>query len=176
MGDIGARKDSFGHVEFGASDVTAAQAVVTYLNARGLAARGAARGNVAGTDQRDTAVYMSTVDMEEAFQVGLKAAEIAVKDGNGWMATILRRPGEPYAVTYDKVPLEAVANSERTFPKAWLTKSGTDVTDDFVRYARPLIGEAWPEIPLENGLQRFTRFRTVFAEKRCPAYVPEAYR
>jgi len=50
------------------------------------------------------------------------------------------------------------------------------VTDDIVRYARPLIGDEWPEVPLENGLQRFARFRPVFAEKKCPEYVPEAYR
>ncbi|MBN1556891.1 MAG: 6-phosphofructokinase, partial [Lentisphaerae bacterium] len=175
VGDIGARRDAFGHVQFGSSGITAQQAAVTYLNERGLAARGAARGNTAGTDQRDTAVYMSTVDMEEAFHVGLKAAEIAARDGNGWMATLLREPGETYAVRYDKVPLEAVANSERTFPEAWLTPDRTDVTDAFVRYARPLIGDAWPEIPLEGGLQRFARLRPVFAERRCGPYVPEAY-
>jgi 6-phosphofructokinase 1 len=176
VGDIGARKDSFGHVQFGSSDVTAGQAVVTFLNGKGLAARGSARGNVAGTDQRDTAIYMSTVDMEEAYQVGLKAAEIAAREGNGWMATLLRRAGDAYGVVYDKVPLELVANSERTFPAAWLAENKIDVTDDFLRYAAPLIGEAWPDVPLEGGLQRFTRFRRDFAATRCPAYTPEAYR
>lgn len=175
VGDIGERKDSFGHVQFGSSDVTAQQAVVTYLNDKGLAARGSARGNVSGTDQRDTAIYMSTVDIEEAYQVGLKAVEIAVKDGNGWMSTILRKPGDAYEVFYDKVPLEQVANSERTFPSEWLTDNKIDVTDDFIRYARPLIGEEWPQVPIENGLQRFSRFKPVFADKKCAEYVPEAY-
>jgi 6-phosphofructokinase 1 len=175
VGDIGERRDAFGHVEFGACDSSAQQAVVSYLNRVGLAARGMARGNLSGTDQRHTSIHASTVDLAEAYQVGLKAVEVARRDGNGWMATILRVPGPEYRVRYDKVPLQAVANSERRFPEAWLTNTRTDVTDEFVRYARPLIGEDWPAIPLENGLQRFARFMPVFAAKRCVPYTPEAY-
>lgn len=175
VGDIGARRDAFGHVEFGASDNSAQQVVVSYLNRKGLAARGMARGNLAGTDQRHTSIHASTVDLEEAYQVGLKAVEIARDEGSGWMATILREPGPGYRVRYDKVALQDVANSERKFPEAWLTKNRIDVTDDFVRYARPLIGESWPAVPLENGLQRFARFKPVFLGKRCAPYVPEAY-
>ncbi len=175
VGEIGARRDGFGHVEFGASDMTAQQAVVSYLNRKGLRARGSARGQVAGTDQRATAIYASVVDIAEAYQVGRKAVEIAVVDGNGWMATLLRKPGDTYAVAYDKVPLEAVANSERKFPTAWLTPNRCDVTDAFVAYARPLIGEEWPEIPLERGLQRFSRFKQLFVPRKCPPYMPQAY-
>jgi 6-phosphofructokinase len=175
VGDIGARRDAFGHVEFGASDNSAQQVVVSYLNRKGLAARGMARGNLAGTDQRHTSIHASTVDLEEAYQVGLKAVEVARHDGNGWMATILREPGSMYRVRYDKVPLEVVANSERRFPEAWLTRNRIDVTDDFVRYSRPLIGEAWPAVPLENGLQRFARFSPIFLQRRCAPYEPEAY-
>jgi 6-phosphofructokinase 1 len=176
VGEIGARKDSFGHTEFGASKMTVVQAVINYLNHVGLAAQGSARANVPGTDQRDTAVYASTVDMEEAYQVGRHAAFIAVDEGSGYMATILREPGRIYRVRYDKVPLEMVANSERAFPADWIASSRTDVTDDFVRYARPLIGDDWPSVPLVGGLQRFARFRPVFAEKKLPIYVPQALR
>jgi 6-phosphofructokinase len=176
VGEIGARKDSFGHTEFGASKMMVAQAVINYLNHIGLAAHGSARANVPGTDQRDTAVYASMVDMEEAYQVGRQAAFIAVDEGSGYMATILREPGRIYRVRYDKVPLEMVANSERAFPADWIAPSRTDVTDDYVRYARPLIGDDWPSVPLVGGLQRFARFRTVFAEKKLPGYVPQAFR
>jgi hypothetical protein len=91
------------------------------------------------------------------------------------MATMLREPGPVYRVRYDKVPLAAVANSVRHLPAAWLTPDGLDVTDDFVAYARPLIGDRWPVVPLENGLQRFARLRPLFAEKQCAAYVPERH-
>jgi 6-phosphofructokinase len=176
VGEIGARKDSFGHTEFGASKMTVAQAVINYLNHVGLAAQGSARANMPGTDQRDTAIYASAVDIDEAYQVGRQAALIAAEEGSGYMSTILREPGPIYRVRYDKVPLESVANSERTFPEDWIAESRTDVADDFVRYARPLIGEDWPSVPLVGGLQRFTRFERVFAEQKLTPYVPQAYR
>ena len=175
VGDIGERKDSFGHTMFSSSTMTVEQIVVNYLNETGIAARGAARGNVPGTDQRHNIIYASAVDMEEAYQVGLKASQIAAEEGSGYMATILRNPGSNYQVRYDKVRLELVANSERTFPAAWLTASRTDVTDDFIRYAKPLIGERWPTIPLINGIQRFTRFKPIYADQKLKAYTPQAY-
>ena len=176
VGDLGELKDAFGHTAFSSSKLTVQQVVVNYLNSVGLKAHGAARGQVAGTDQRDTMIYASTVDLDEAYKVGEKAVQIAIEDGNGFMATILRQPGSIYNVYYDKVPLEKVANSERSFPKAWLAPNGIDVTDDFVAYARPLIGEDWVSVPLVNGLQRFARFKPIFAEKKLKEYVPQTYR
>jgi 6-phosphofructokinase 1 len=176
VGDIGAQKDAFGHTHFGASDLTVQQAVVSYLNRKGLPATGKARGQVPGTDQRHAAVLASAVDLREAYESGRKAAEIAMRDGNGYMATILREPGELYRARYDKVPLEVVANSERFFPREWIAPNRVDVTDDFIRYARPLIGDEWVSVPIENGLPRFARLTPVFAPKLCPAFQPEAYR
>ena len=174
VGDIGEVKDAFGHTSFGSSKLSVYQSVVNYLNAKGLKAKGAARGQVMGTDQRDTMVYASTVDLDEAYKVGQKAVEIALNDGNGWMATILREPGLIYNVKYDKVPLEKVALSERFFPENWIAKNRYDVTDDFIKYVKPLIGEDWVSVPMINGLQRFTKFKPIFAEKRLQNYVPEA--
>jgi len=176
VGALGERKDSFGHTQFSSSATTVEQVIVNYLNEVGLAARGAARGNVPGTDQRHNMIYASTVDMEEAYKLGQKAVEIAVQDGSGYMSTILREPGPIYRVRYDKVALEQVANSERRFPEAWIAENRADVTDDFVRYARPLIGDNWPAIPLVAGRQRFARLEPIFAAQKLPAYVPQAHR
>lgn len=175
-GDIGAQKDAFGHTSFGASDRTAQQLIVSYLNKVGLSATGNARGQVPGTDQRHCSVLASTVDLQEAYESGRHAVEIARKDGGGYMATILRAPGEVYRAVYGQVPLDVVANSERFFPKAWIAPNRMDVTDDFVRYARPLIGTEWARIPLEDGLPRYTRFKPLFATRKCGVYVPQAYR
>jgi 6-phosphofructokinase 1 len=173
VGDIGQRRDAFGHTQFSASAFTVERAVVNYLNEHGLPARGAARGNTPGTDQRHNIIYASTVDLEEAYRVGQKAVQIAVEHGSGYMSTILRQPGPIYSVRYDKVPLDLVANSERSFPAAWITADRLDVTDDFVRYARPLIGDAWPAVPLVNGRQRFARLKPIFAQPKLPPYVPQ---
>lgn len=175
VGSLGEVKDAFGHTSFGSSQQSVFQLVVNYLNEKGLKARGKARGQVMGTDQRDTAIYASVVDLDEAYKVGQKAVDIAMNEGNGWMATILREPGLIYNVRYDKVPLEKVALSERTFPEKWITESGYDVSDDFLAYVRPLVGEDWASVPVINGRQRFTRFKPVFAEKKLGNYVPQAY-
>ena len=168
-------KDAFGHTSFGSSQNSVFQTVVNYLNSKGLKARGAARGQVMGTDQRHTTAYASIVDLDEAYKVGQKAVEIALNEGNGWMATILREPGFIYNVRYDKVPLEKVALSERTFPEKWIAPNRYDVTDEFLAYVRPLIGEDWPSVPMINGRQRFARLEMKFADKKLPAYNLEAY-
>ncbi|MFO7611149.1 MAG: diphosphate--fructose-6-phosphate 1-phosphotransferase [Clostridia bacterium] len=175
IGDIGKTRDSFGHTNFSASQTTVAQIVTNYLNQKGLCVRGAARCQVPGTDQRGSITFASVVDLNEAYMLGREAARIALEEGSGYMSTILRKPGSGYSVYYDKVPLELVANSERSFPLEWLAPGKTDVTDEFVKYARPLIGEEWARVPLENGIMRFARFKPIFAEKKLKQYTPAAY-
>ncbi len=175
VGSIGEVKDSFGHTVFGASQISVYQTVVNHLNSKGFNVTGKARGQVMGTDQRDTMIYASTVDLDEAYKVGQKAVDIAMNEGNGWMATILREPGMIYNVKYDKVPLEKVALSERTFPANWIADNKFDVTDEFIDYVRPLIGEDWVSVPIINGIQRFAKLQPVFAQKKLPGYVPQAY-
>jgi ATP-dependent phosphofructokinase / diphosphate-dependent phosphofructokinase len=176
VGDVGSVKDAFGHTSFSASKLTVAQIVVNYLNDRGLPCKGAARGNVVGTDQRHSMVYASAVDLDEAYRVGQKAIELAATGQSGFMATILRDPGSIYSVRYDKVPLAEVANSERTFPKQWITPNGCDVTDDFVRYAKPLLGSDMISLPTVDGRQRMTRFAPIYAEQKLPKYTLQADR
>jgi 6-phosphofructokinase len=176
LGDLGERKDSFGHTQFSSSETTVAQVVINALNERGLPVKGAARANVPGTDQRHNMIFASTIDLDEAYRVGQKAAQLAAAGEGGFMATLLREPGPIYNVRYDKVPLVTVANSERTFPGEWISKDGTDVTDDFVRYAQPLLGNDWPSVPLIGGRVRLTRFEPIFAPQKLSPYKPQADR
>lgn len=176
VGSLGEVKDSFGHTSFSSSQITVAQIVVNYLNQVGLAAKGAARGNVSGTDQRHSMAYASTVDLEEAYKSGQMAAVLAARGESGYMSTILRNPGPIYSVRYDKVPLAEVANSERAFPQPWIAPSGNDVSDEFVRYAQPLVGEDMITLPLVGGRQRLTRFERIYAAQKLPKYTPQADR
>jgi 6-phosphofructokinase 1 len=176
VGDLGLRRDSFGHAQFSASKTTVGQTVVNYLNEVGLATKGAARGNVPGTDQRHSMAYASTVDLDEAYRAGEMAAHLAARHDSGNMATILRNPSPVYSVRFDKVPLSEVANSERKFPAEWISSDGKDVTDDFLRYARPLVGEGMVSLPMVDGRQRLTRLQPIYAEQKLPAYVPQADR
>ena len=83
VGDLGEVKDSFGHTSFSASQVTVAQIIVNYLNSKGLATKGAARCNVSGTDQRNAIAYASTVDLDEAYEAGVKAVQLAAAGESG---------------------------------------------------------------------------------------------
>jgi len=176
VGNIGAAYDRFGHIEYGASKQATAQVVANYLNEKGLNARGQASWQVPGVLQRSTSLCLSSVDADEAFTVGRKAVEIAMSEGSGFMATMLRKPGKTYQLYYDKVPLENVAVSARQLPKNWLSPDGLDVTDDFIRYAMPLVGEEWVKVPLENGRPRFSRLNIEFEQKKCREYIPLLYR
>ena len=176
LGDIGETKDSFGHTQFSSSQMTVAQLLVNELNQRGLAVKGAARANVPGTDQRHNIAYASTVDLDEAYGAGQKAALLAAAGESGYMSTILRTEGPGYNVRYDKVPLPEVANSERTFPQNWITADGMDVTDDFVKYCQPLVGNDWPSIPLINGRMRLAQLQPLFSDQKLPKYIPQADR
>ncbi len=176
VGDIGKVSDAFGHTQFSSSRTTVAQVVVNYLNEVGLPVKGKARGNVPGTDQRHSMAYASTVDLDEAYQAGCYCVRLAAEGAGGYMATILRNPGPGYSVRYDRVPLEDVANSERTFPRDWITDDGTDVTDDFVAYARPLIGDEAPSLPLIGGRPRVAKLKPVYAAQKLPPYIPQADR
>ena len=176
VGSLGEARDGFGHIEYGASQSTVAQVIVNYLNAVGLKARGQATGQIPGVLQRSVSVFASCVDIDEAYLVGQHAVEVAFEHGTGWMATILRRPGETYQALFSHVPLETVANSARHLPARWISPDRLDVTDDFIRYARPLIGDGWPDIAMEHGFQRFARLAVRFIDKKLPAYLPIRFR
>jgi 6-phosphofructokinase 1 len=149
--------------------------VINALHDKGMPVSGWAHGQLPGCDQRSMALHASTVDLEEAFEVGRHATLLAHTDGTGFMATILREPGNTYRAAYGKVELPEVANFHRQLPASWISDNGIDVIDDFVDYARPLIGDAWAPVPLENGLQRFARLERNFVDPRCPVYLPASY-
>ena len=171
-GPLGEIHDAFGNIEYSSSKTTVVQQIANYLNEKGIKARGLATAQVPGALQRCDSLYASRVDIEEAYQVARKAVSIALRDGTGWMATILRRPGEKYEAYYDKVRLEVVANTARHLPRHWIADNRVDVTDDFVRYALPLVGDGNPDIRIENGFQRFAKIRREFVPRRTKEYRP----
>ncbi|MDC0936076.1 diphosphate--fructose-6-phosphate 1-phosphotransferase [Pirellulales bacterium] len=176
LGDLGEVRDAFGHTSFSASQITVAQLLVNYLNEKGITAKGSARCNVSGTDQRHAIAYASEVDLDEAQAVGEKAVDLAAARESGFMSTILRAPGPTYGVTFDQVPLAEVANSERMFPDAWISENGSDVTDEFVEYCRPLVGDKMVSLPVVDGRQRLARIKPIYADSRLSTYIPQADR
>ncbi len=173
LGGLGNLKDSFGHTQFSSSALSVEQVLSNYLNGidRGLKSRlavsGSARWEKPGTRQRRESAYVSGVDLDEAYQVGKYAAELALIGKSGYMSTIVRVPAVRYKVRCDKVPLDIVANSEREFPPEWITKDKIDVTDEFISWATPLIG---------SDLYDFTRFKDIYADKKLKDHMYYGYK
>jgi 6-phosphofructokinase len=101
------------------------------------------RGDTFGYLQRSFVGCVSDVDQREAREVGEKAVQFAFwGDRNGSVA--IKRTGF-YSADYELLPLEAVAGKTRTMEDHFITDSGTDVTDAFRLYLRPLLGSGMPD-------------------------------
>ena len=101
------------------------------------------RGDTFGYLQRSFIGCVSDVDQREAREVGEKAVQFAFwgeRDGS----VAIRRTGF-YSVDYELLPLDAVAGKTRTMEDEFISESGTDVTDAFRLYLRPLLGSGMPD-------------------------------
>jgi 6-phosphofructokinase 1 len=101
------------------------------------------RGDTFGFLQRSFIGCVSDVDQREAREVGEKAVQFAMWGGRDGSVAI-KRTGF-YSVDYELLPLEAVAGKTRVMEDEFITASGTDVTDAFRMYLRPLLGSGMPD-------------------------------
>ena len=101
------------------------------------------RGDTFGYLQRSFIGCVSDVDQREAREVGEKAVQFAMwGDADG--SVVIRRTGF-YSVDYELLPLDQVAGKTRTMEDEFISESGTDVTDAFRLYLRPLLGSRMPD-------------------------------
>ncbi|MFY7940276.1 MAG: 6-phosphofructokinase [Burkholderiaceae bacterium] len=101
------------------------------------------RGDTFGYLQRSFIGCVSDVDQREAREVGEKAVQFALwGDRSGSVA--IQRTGF-YSVDYNLLPLEQVAGKTRVMEDDFIAASGTDVTDLFRLYLRPLLGSGMPD-------------------------------
>ena len=101
------------------------------------------RGDTFGYLQRSFIGCVSDVDQREAREVGEKAVQYAMwgsQDGS----VAIRRTGF-YSVDYALLPLADVAGKTRVMEDAFIAASGTDITDAFRMYLRPLLGSGMPD-------------------------------
>jgi 6-phosphofructokinase 1 len=96
------------------------------------------RADTLGYIQRSFLGCVSEVDQFEAREVGEKAAQYAIWNNlDGSVA--IRRIGD-YAVEYFLTPLDTVARISRSMPDEYINAAGNGVTDAFMNYVRPLVG------------------------------------
>jgi 6-phosphofructokinase len=101
------------------------------------------RGDTFGYLQRSFLGCVSDVDAREAREVGERAVQFALLQGQVGSVAI-RRVGD-YAVDMVLQPLEAVAAKTRVMDDAFINAAGNDVTSAFRDYLRPLLGSDVPQ-------------------------------
>lgn len=157
LGETGAR-DSFGHAQLGG---VAAQLASLIKEKTGYKTRGIELSLM----QRCASHCASKTDVEETFGAGRAAVKAAVNGETDKMVCYERKAGDKYQCEYKLLPLELAANTERTVPLEWITNNGTGISEEFVKYALPLIqGEV--DMKKEDGLPRFARLKKIKVEKK----------
>ena len=132
--------DAFGNAQLSG---TGALADLLCDQVRGRLGMKRVRGDTLGYLQRSFVGCISDVDRREAREVGEMAVRFATGGDLDGSVTI-ERIGN-YAVDYRLAPLAAVAGKTRLMPDAFIADTGSDVTDAFQDYLRPLIGASMPD-------------------------------
>ena len=148
--------DGFGHAQLGGLAATLAGIMKERTGAK-------VRGIELSLLQRCAAHCASGTDIEEAFMSGKTAVEQMVAGQTDKMVGFECDRTNGYTCKAKLFDLSDVANFEKKFPAEWITPEGNNVTEDFIKYAMPLIqGET--KLEKENGLPRFARLKKVFAK------------
>ena len=114
-----------------------------------------ARSVELNVSQRCSASMMSATDQKEAVMAGEYGVRAALKGETGKMVSYVRTSNLPYRMTLGLEDVNKICNQEKTVPLEWISKDGSDVTEDFFIYALPLI-QGTVEIPLDtDGLPLF---------------------
>jgi 6-phosphofructokinase 1 len=129
--------DAFGHHLLSG----AAQYLVSLVSEElGLRARFDKPGDL----QRMSSLAVSDVDRSETELVGHAAVQAALGGETDKMVTLVRVPGHGYRCETGLAELAGIANATRPLPPAFLSATGTGVTEAFRAYALPLLGAPLP--------------------------------
>ncbi|MEN6384312.1 MAG: diphosphate--fructose-6-phosphate 1-phosphotransferase [Phycisphaerales bacterium] len=131
-------KDKFNNTEFGAMGGTSTAMMLHKF----ITEKFGFRGEFQITESlpmcaADRAVEL---DIEEAFMAGAGAVKLAEQGKTGLMVTLNRKPGSKYECFTGEIGLKEVAVRAKPMPDEFISKDGFGVTDAFVKYAAPLVG------------------------------------
>ena len=132
-------RDSHGNVQMSGSGALG-DALAKLLKTKAGVKR--VRADTFGYLQRSFPGVASETDRKEAFLAGRAAVEAALK-GKLTKGTIgiIREEGRKYRVAFLPRPIADAAKFTRSVPKEFIAKNGHDVTEAFIAYAKPLVGE-----------------------------------
>ncbi|MCF2554570.1 6-phosphofructokinase [Faecalicatena contorta] len=104
--------------------------------------------------QRCSCAHLSRVDLDEAENAGIYAVQVALEGETGKMITFIRNKSVPYELSYGTADVNIICNQEKPVPAEWITGDGSDISDAFIDYARPLT-QGYVELPTKNGIPLF---------------------
>ena len=136
-------KDSHGNVQMSGTGALG-DALAKILKQKAAVKR--VRADTFGYLQRSFPGVASKVDQKEAFMAGQAAVKAALKGvlSKGTIGIIRRKEkgeGRKYGVAFLPRPISDAAKFTRSVPKEYIAKNGHDVTQAFIDYAKPIVGE-----------------------------------
>lgn len=105
-----------------------------------------ARGEKPGLLGRASIFMQSQVDIEEAQLAGELACRAALNGESGKMVAFSRVSENPYEMKPFLVDIDEVMMYERKMPDEFINEEGNGVTQAFLDWCRPLIGEELPDM------------------------------
>lgn len=105
-----------------------------------------ARGEKPGLLGRASIFMQSQVDIEEAQLAGEMACRAALNGESGKMVAFSRVSENPYEMKPFLVDIDEVMMYERKMPVEFINEEGNGVTQAFLDWCRPLIGEELPDM------------------------------
>ncbi len=155
-------RDAFGHAQLGGAAPVVAAMVKDALGVKFHWA-------VADYLQRAARHIASATDVKQAYELGKRAVELALKGHNAVMPTIERITDAPYKYRIGVAKLADVANVEKFMPRDFISADGFGITAKCRRYLTPLIqGEDPPRF--KGGLPVYTTLKNVAVAKKLPAF------
>ena len=104
--------------------------------------------------QRCSSSCLSATDLDEAAASGRFAVSAALDGETGKMINFIRKSDDPYILEFGTADVNEICNKEKAVPEEWITKDSSDIGDEFIAYARPLI-QGSVEVPMKDGLPYF---------------------
>ena len=130
--------DNFSNVEFGAMAGTSAAMMLHQMIAKEFGWRG--EFQVTESLQMSGADRAVPLDIEEAWQCGRRAVELALEGKSGVMVTMDRVSSNPYKIEFGTAPLSDVALGDKPMPDDFICEDRLFVTEACLEYLRPLVG------------------------------------
>lgn len=105
-----------------------------------------ARSEKPGLLGRASIALQSEVDVEEAILVGREALNAVVNGESGKMVAIKRSKEEAYEIETFLVDIKEVMMIEKTVPNEYINEMQNGVTEEFIQWCKPLIGNELPNM------------------------------